>query len=128
MSFEHAPITQSLMIGLSISSLVVGLFDVKHYFHVQVGTLRNSPLHCSTRTDIKSFVWLVGPSYLNTSSSQSRPRPFVLSETETEGMMLFAVLEIDNPKPSIRKFHGRVPFNTAILSYLYSGRETVWVS
>jgi hypothetical protein len=54
MSFEHAPITKgahrnslravvllnsptAMMLGSALSSFLVGLFDVKYYFHVQVG-------------------------------------------------------------------------------------------
>ncbi|KAL0950123.1 hypothetical protein HGRIS_010119 [Hohenbuehelia grisea] len=36
MSFEHAPVTKALMIGAAVSSFVVGTFDVKHYFHLQL--------------------------------------------------------------------------------------------
>ncbi|KAK2465984.1 hypothetical protein APHAL10511_001625 [Amanita phalloides] len=35
MSFEHALVTKGLMVGSAISSILVGLFDVKHYFHLQ---------------------------------------------------------------------------------------------
>ncbi|KAK7469390.1 hypothetical protein VKT23_003865 [Stygiomarasmius scandens] len=36
MSFEHAPFTKGVMIILGLTSIVVGLFDVKHYFHLQL--------------------------------------------------------------------------------------------
>lgn len=51
MSFEHAPVTKGppvlrwlhsayttigLMVGIAMSSILVGVFDVKHYFHLQV--------------------------------------------------------------------------------------------
>ncbi|KAH8835176.1 hypothetical protein DL96DRAFT_1573183 [Flagelloscypha sp. PMI_526] len=36
MSFEHARVTQGLMLGLGLTSLLVGLFDIKHYFHLQL--------------------------------------------------------------------------------------------
>jgi hypothetical protein len=32
----------ALMIGLGLSSILVGLFDVKHYFHLQVGVVSNA--------------------------------------------------------------------------------------
>jgi len=36
MSFEHALVTKGLMVGAAISSILVGLFDIKHYFHIQL--------------------------------------------------------------------------------------------
>ncbi|KAF7302266.1 DSC E3 ubiquitin ligase complex subunit 2 [Mycena indigotica] len=36
MSFEYAPVCKGLMVSLAISSLLVGVFDVKHYFHLQL--------------------------------------------------------------------------------------------
>ncbi|KAJ7098644.1 hypothetical protein B0H15DRAFT_585618 [Mycena belliarum] len=36
MSFEHAPVSKGLMVGLALSSIAVGVFDVKHYFHLQL--------------------------------------------------------------------------------------------
>ncbi|KAK7062287.1 DSC E3 ubiquitin ligase complex subunit 2 [Favolaschia claudopus] len=36
MSFEHAPVSKGLMVGLAMSSILVGVFDVKHYFHLQL--------------------------------------------------------------------------------------------
>ncbi|KAJ7865697.1 hypothetical protein B0H13DRAFT_2203301 [Mycena leptocephala] len=36
MSFEHAPVSKGLMIGVALTSLLVGVFDVKHYFHLQL--------------------------------------------------------------------------------------------
>lgn len=36
MSFENAPVTKGLMVGLGLTSILVGLFDVKHYFHLQL--------------------------------------------------------------------------------------------
>ncbi|KAF9266233.1 hypothetical protein L218DRAFT_956599 [Marasmius fiardii PR-910] len=36
MSFENAPFSKGLAIGLALTSIVVGLFDVKHYFHLQL--------------------------------------------------------------------------------------------
>ncbi|KAF7294159.1 CUE domain-containing protein [Mycena chlorophos] len=36
MSFEHAPVTKGLMAGIALTSILVGVFDVKHYFHLQV--------------------------------------------------------------------------------------------
>ncbi|KAF7335313.1 DSC E3 ubiquitin ligase complex subunit 2 [Mycena sanguinolenta] len=36
MSFEHAPVSKGLMVSLAISSILVGVFDVKHYFHLQL--------------------------------------------------------------------------------------------
>ncbi|KAJ7688690.1 hypothetical protein B0H17DRAFT_650180 [Mycena rosella] len=36
MSFEHAPVSKGLMVGLALSSILVGVFDVKHYFHLQL--------------------------------------------------------------------------------------------
>ncbi|KAF8622179.1 hypothetical protein AX15_007291 [Amanita polypyramis BW_CC] len=35
MSFEHALVTKGLMIGSAVSSILVGLFDMKHYLHLQ---------------------------------------------------------------------------------------------
>ncbi|KAI3610460.1 uba domain-containing protein ucp14 [Moniliophthora roreri] len=35
MSFENAPFSKGLAAGLALSSIAVGLFDVKHYFHLQ---------------------------------------------------------------------------------------------
>ncbi|KZP13454.1 hypothetical protein FIBSPDRAFT_671483, partial [Athelia psychrophila] len=36
MSFEHAPITKGLMLGVAATSIVAGVFDVKHYLHLQL--------------------------------------------------------------------------------------------
>ncbi|KAE9407286.1 hypothetical protein BT96DRAFT_963238 [Gymnopus androsaceus JB14] len=36
MSFEYAPVSKGLIIGLALTSIVVGVFDVKHYFHLQL--------------------------------------------------------------------------------------------
>ncbi|KAJ7102662.1 hypothetical protein C8R43DRAFT_231999 [Mycena crocata] len=37
MSFEHAPVSKAgLMVGIAMSSILVGVFDVKHYFHLQL--------------------------------------------------------------------------------------------
>ncbi|KAJ7265449.1 hypothetical protein B0H12DRAFT_1100811 [Mycena haematopus] len=36
MSFEHAPVSKGLMISIAMSSILVGVFDVKHYFHLQL--------------------------------------------------------------------------------------------
>ncbi|KAF4575236.1 hypothetical protein EYR40_005028 [Pleurotus pulmonarius] len=36
MSFEHAPVSKGLIVGCGLSSITVGLFDVKHYFHLQL--------------------------------------------------------------------------------------------
>ncbi|KAJ7755862.1 hypothetical protein B0H16DRAFT_1539922 [Mycena metata] len=36
MSFEHAPVSKGLMVGLALSSILVGVFDIKHYFHLQL--------------------------------------------------------------------------------------------
>ncbi|KAJ6536715.1 hypothetical protein DFH09DRAFT_1178588 [Mycena vulgaris] len=36
MSFEHAPVSKGLMVGLALTSILVGVFDVKHYFHLQL--------------------------------------------------------------------------------------------
>ena len=35
MSFEHAPVTKGWMISLGLISLLIGVFDVKHYFQLQ---------------------------------------------------------------------------------------------
>ncbi|KAF9462055.1 hypothetical protein BDZ94DRAFT_1166697 [Collybia nuda] len=36
MSFENASVTKGLMVGCALTSILVGLFDVKHYFHLQL--------------------------------------------------------------------------------------------
>ncbi|TRM67825.1 hypothetical protein BD626DRAFT_626221 [Schizophyllum amplum] len=36
MSFEHAPVTKGVICTTALSSIAVGLFDVKHYFHLQL--------------------------------------------------------------------------------------------
>ncbi|PFH47809.1 hypothetical protein AMATHDRAFT_77032 [Amanita thiersii Skay4041] len=36
MSFEHALVTKGIMVGGALSSILVGLLDVKHYFHLQL--------------------------------------------------------------------------------------------
>ncbi|KAJ4479008.1 hypothetical protein J3R30DRAFT_3473292 [Lentinula aciculospora] len=36
MSFEYASVSKGFMIGLALTSIVVGVFDVKHYFHLQL--------------------------------------------------------------------------------------------
>ncbi|KAJ3793384.1 hypothetical protein GGU11DRAFT_748955 [Lentinula aff. detonsa] len=36
MSFEYASVSKGLMISLALTSIVVGVFDVKHYFHLQL--------------------------------------------------------------------------------------------
>ncbi|KDR84111.1 hypothetical protein GALMADRAFT_54408 [Galerina marginata CBS 339.88] len=35
MSFEHASVTKGLIVYCALSSIVVGIFDLKHYFHLQ---------------------------------------------------------------------------------------------
>ncbi|KAG9018830.1 hypothetical protein FRB90_009117 [Tulasnella sp. 427] len=36
MSFHNAPVTKGVMLGLALSSLAAGIFNVKHYFHLQL--------------------------------------------------------------------------------------------
>ncbi|KAI0307060.1 hypothetical protein B0F90DRAFT_513769 [Multifurca ochricompacta] len=36
MSFQHAPVTKGIMMALAASSVTVAIFDVKHYFHLQL--------------------------------------------------------------------------------------------
>lgn len=36
MSFENASVTKGLMVGYGLTSILAGLFDVKHYFHLQL--------------------------------------------------------------------------------------------
>ncbi|KZT71560.1 hypothetical protein DAEQUDRAFT_665684 [Daedalea quercina L-15889] len=36
MSFEHAPVTKGLMLALALSSIAIGIFDLKHYVHLQL--------------------------------------------------------------------------------------------
>ncbi|KAI0032938.1 hypothetical protein K488DRAFT_8710, partial [Vararia minispora EC-137] len=36
MSFQHAPVTKGLMITCGLTTLMVAIFDVKHYFHIQL--------------------------------------------------------------------------------------------
>ncbi|KAJ7506593.1 hypothetical protein B0H11DRAFT_2219285 [Mycena galericulata] len=39
MSFEHAPVSKGLdglMVGIGLTSILVSVFDVKHYFHLQL--------------------------------------------------------------------------------------------
>ncbi|KXN89473.1 DSC E3 ubiquitin ligase complex subunit 2 [Leucoagaricus sp. SymC.cos] len=36
MSFEHAPVTKAVMMSSALSSFLIGLFDVKHFFHLQL--------------------------------------------------------------------------------------------
>ncbi|KAF5371203.1 hypothetical protein D9758_004096 [Tetrapyrgos nigripes] len=36
MSFEYAPFTKGLIISLGLTSILAGIFDVKHYFHLQL--------------------------------------------------------------------------------------------
>ncbi|KAG9015551.1 hypothetical protein FRB94_000156 [Tulasnella sp. JGI-2019a] len=36
MSFHNAPVTKGVMLFLGISSLTAAIFDVKHYFHIQL--------------------------------------------------------------------------------------------
>ncbi|TFK55377.1 hypothetical protein OE88DRAFT_1764743 [Heliocybe sulcata] len=36
MSFEHAPVTKGLMLGCALASIVAGVFDLKHYLHLQL--------------------------------------------------------------------------------------------
>lgn len=38
MSFTNAPVTRTLVVGLVSSSVAASLFDVKHYFYIDVGT------------------------------------------------------------------------------------------
>ena len=51
----------AMMMGSALSSFFVGLFDIKHYFHLQVGV---GCLWC--RCDL---IWLVGASYFSTPPS-----------------------------------------------------------
>ncbi|KAL6309787.1 hypothetical protein BKA93DRAFT_723014 [Sparassis latifolia] len=36
MSFEHASVTKGLMLGIALTSISAGIFDVKHYLHLQL--------------------------------------------------------------------------------------------
>ncbi|KAF8076765.1 hypothetical protein FPV67DRAFT_1406944 [Lyophyllum atratum] len=36
MSFENASVSKGLMVGYGLTSILVGIFDVKHYFHLQL--------------------------------------------------------------------------------------------
>ncbi|OBZ70145.1 DSC E3 ubiquitin ligase complex subunit 2 [Grifola frondosa] len=36
MSFEHASVTKGLMLGIALTSIAAGIFDVKHYLHLQL--------------------------------------------------------------------------------------------
>lgn len=36
MSFENAPVTKGLMLGYALTSILAGVFDIKHYFHLQL--------------------------------------------------------------------------------------------
>ncbi|CAK5263131.1 unnamed protein product [Mycena citricolor] len=36
MSFEYAPVSKGLILSLALSTVFVGVFDVKHYFHLQL--------------------------------------------------------------------------------------------
>lgn len=36
MSFHNAPVTKGLMLSLALGSLAAGIFDLKHYFHLQL--------------------------------------------------------------------------------------------
>ncbi|KZT05568.1 uncharacterized protein LAESUDRAFT_681043 [Laetiporus sulphureus 93-53] len=36
MSLENAPVSKGLMIGIALTSIAVGIFDVKHYMHLQI--------------------------------------------------------------------------------------------
>jgi len=36
MSFEHAPVSKGLMLFCAVTSIVTGIFDVKHYLHLQL--------------------------------------------------------------------------------------------
>ncbi|TFY67654.1 hypothetical protein EVJ58_g1506 [Rhodofomes roseus] len=36
MSFEHAPVTKGLMLGIALGSIAIGIFDLKHYTHLQL--------------------------------------------------------------------------------------------
>ncbi|THH30326.1 hypothetical protein EUX98_g3864 [Antrodiella citrinella] len=36
MSFENAPVTKGLMMGIALISVTAGIFDVKHYLHLQL--------------------------------------------------------------------------------------------
>ncbi|KAJ3527675.1 hypothetical protein NM688_g8099 [Phlebia brevispora] len=36
MTFEYAPITKGLMLGVAATSIFAGIFDVKHYLHLQL--------------------------------------------------------------------------------------------
>lgn len=35
MSFENASVTKALIVGSALTSILAGMFDVKHYFHIQ---------------------------------------------------------------------------------------------
>ena len=36
MSFTNAPVTRSLVLGLVASSIAASLFDIKHYFYIEI--------------------------------------------------------------------------------------------
>ncbi|KDQ64190.1 hypothetical protein JAAARDRAFT_218868 [Jaapia argillacea MUCL 33604] len=36
MSFEHAPVIKGLMVGCALASIIAGVFDMKHYLHLQL--------------------------------------------------------------------------------------------
>ncbi|KAK3897282.1 DSC E3 ubiquitin ligase complex subunit 2 [Staphylotrichum tortipilum] len=38
MSFQHTPVTRTLVLGLVGASIAASLFDMKHYFYISVGT------------------------------------------------------------------------------------------
>ncbi|KAH8096715.1 hypothetical protein BXZ70DRAFT_945936 [Cristinia sonorae] len=36
MSFEHASVSKALMLGIALTSVTAGIFDIKHYLHLQL--------------------------------------------------------------------------------------------
>ncbi|KAJ3573024.1 hypothetical protein NP233_g2703 [Leucocoprinus birnbaumii] len=52
MSFEYAPVTKAMMVGSALSSFFVGLFDVKHYFHMQYWRLATQYLAFQNSSDL----------------------------------------------------------------------------
>ncbi|KAI9574417.1 hypothetical protein HD554DRAFT_2046962 [Boletus coccyginus] len=52
MSFEHASVTKGLMMGYAFTSIVCGIFDVKHYLHLQYWRLATHHVAFSSSSDL----------------------------------------------------------------------------
>ena len=138
MSFENASFTKGLrlrsiklsssnilLLGLvlacALTSIFAGIFDVKHYFHLQVGHFFLPPLHESW--PVLLFSTLVCATYLATSPSKVI-QPFLQNDNTLN--MLILVLASTHSSSRFLKFKWLVRCRTIIVQRWGSNWTTVW--